>query len=84
MGSQGARELGSGGAGEHFTHALLLGSPAIDAGDPATPGSGGSACESKDQRDWVRPIDADLDGTARCDIGAYEALINLFLPLIMR
>ena len=66
------------------TMALGWGSPAIDAGSPATPGTGGGACESLDQREWVRPIDADLDGTARCDIGAYEKTIDLFLPLIMR
>jgi hypothetical protein len=42
------------------------GSPAIDAGDPATPGSGGGACEPTDQRGALRPIGA------RCDIGAVE------------
>ena len=41
-------------------------SPALDAGDPATPGSGGSACEATDQRGVNRPVGA------RCDIGAYE------------
>lgn len=40
-------------------------SPAIDAGNPATPGSGGSACLSADQRGQARN---DL----RCDIGAVE------------
>ncbi len=48
------------------THALLAGSPAIDAGNPATPGSGGNACEATDQRGYARPA-----GLA-CDIGAYE------------
>jgi hypothetical protein len=54
----------SGGA--TFTHALQPGSPAIDAGNPATPGSGGNACLATDQRGLARP-----DGGA-CDIGAFE------------
>ena len=70
--------------GRTETMALGKGSPAIDAGNPTTPGSGGSACEYVDQREWFRPIDGDLNGTPHCDIGAYEATINLFLPLIMR
>lgn len=49
------------------THALLVGSPAIDGGSQATPGSGGTACEVTDQRGVARP-----QGAA-CDIGAYEA-----------
>ncbi len=49
------------------THALLSDSPAIDAGDPATPGSGGMACAAIDQGSRVlRPR-----GNA-CDIGAFE------------
>ena len=48
------------------TRALGTGSPAIDAGNPAAPGSGGNACEATDQRGVARP------GGAACDIGAYE------------
>ena len=58
--------------GPTFTHALLPESPAIDAGNPAEPGSGGNACEGTDQRGVARPVDGDRDGTSRCDIGAFE------------
>jgi hypothetical protein len=49
------------------TMKLSAGSPAIGNGDMATPGSGGNACESTDQRGVTRPVGA------RCDIGAYES-----------
>lgn len=52
--------------GSTLTHALLTGSPAIDAGNPAAPGSGGNACEATDQRGISRPQGAS------CDMGAYE------------
>ncbi len=55
------------------THGLMLGSPAIDAGNPAVPGSGGNACEATDQRGVARPVGA------ACDIGAFEGVV--FLPL---
>ena len=48
------------------THALQAGSQAIDAGNPAVPGSGGDACEATDQRGIPRPQGTD------CDIGAFE------------
>jgi len=56
--------LGDNG-GPTQTHALKPNSPAIDAGNPA--------CEVTDQRGVIRPIDGDGDGTALCDIGAFEA-----------
>jgi hypothetical protein len=48
------------------THLPLTGSPALDGGNPATPGSGGASCETTDQRGFNRP-----QGSA-CDIGAVE------------
>lgn len=54
------------------THALLPGSPAINAGD-------NSGCPATDQRGGARPRTAQNP----CDIGAYEAEY-LFLPLIKR
>jgi CSLREA domain-containing protein len=52
--------------GNTLTHELLDGSPAIDAANPAVPGSGDNACEATDQRGISRP------GGPACDIGAYE------------
>jgi len=54
------------------THALLLGSPAIDAGPPTVAGPV-SDCPAIDQRGQPRSVDGNLDGAARCDIGAFEA-----------
>ncbi len=49
--------------------ALLPGSPAIDAGD-------NSGCPPTDQRGFAR--------IGTCDIGAYDSVVRLLLPLIMR
>ena len=67
------------------THALEYGSPAIDAGNP-------SGCTDDvgdpiltDQRGLPRAIDGNVDGTPRCDIGAYELEpAMIYLPLILR
>lgn len=58
------------------THALLPGSPAIDQIPVSTNGCGTTL--TADQRGVIRPIGP------KCDMGAYEAPINLFLPLILR
>ena len=69
--------------GPTWTIALLRGSNAIDAGDP------NSGCTDyngdtipTDQRGAARAVDGNLDGVARCDIGAYEYRPPLYLPLI--
>ena len=60
-------------------HPLHFGSPAIDAGNPITPGSSISqACPATDQRGIPRPQ------ASVCDIGAFEYVFesSLFSPLI--
>ncbi len=53
-----------------LTHALLTGSPAIDAGNPAS-------CDIKDQRGVSRPQGGN------CDIGAFEGSVNgTSIPII--
>jgi hypothetical protein len=37
-----------------------------------------------DQRGRPRTVDGDRDGTAVCDIGAFEVQIKTYLPLIER
>ncbi len=48
------------------THALPVGSPAIDAGT-------NTGCPSTDQRGLPRPRDGDGNGSSICDMGAFEA-----------
>jgi hypothetical protein len=63
--------------GPTLTHSLLPGSAAID-------GANEMACPALDQAGQAR-VDGDGDGTAVCDIGAYEyQLPHIYLPFIMR
>lgn len=62
--------------GATMTLALLRGSPAIDAGSDAT--CAAAPVSGVDQRGVHRPIGS------HCDIGAFEAFANTFLPLIVR
>ncbi|MEJ2600662.1 MAG: choice-of-anchor Q domain-containing protein [Anaerolineales bacterium] len=69
--------LGDNG-GPTWTHALLVGSPAIDNSDPLQ-------CPTTDQRGFPRPQDGDVDGEAVCDVGAFEFQPRwLFLPITIK
>jgi hypothetical protein len=55
------------------THALVDGSPALDAGDPGACRDSQGSLLGTDQRGFARHVDSNNDGSARCDIGAFEA-----------
>jgi hypothetical protein len=63
-------------------HALVPGSPAIDAGGQVCLDADGDPLLT-DQRGRPRPVDGDGDRTAACDIGAFEffPLVNDFVTL---
>jgi hypothetical protein len=73
-------------SGPTQTHALGAGSPAIDAGDSLNGCKSMGVLLTIDQRGWPRTVDGDVDGTAVCDIGAFEAPppYQLWLPVILR
>ncbi|MEX2236934.1 MAG: choice-of-anchor Q domain-containing protein [Dehalococcoidia bacterium] len=54
------------------TASIGVDSNALDAADPANPGSGGTSCPSLDARGIERPHDGDEADGPRCDVGAYE------------
>ncbi|MEW5989035.1 MAG: choice-of-anchor Q domain-containing protein, partial [Chloroflexota bacterium] len=58
--------------GPTWTHALLPGSPAIDAGNPAGCFDNQGNLLTTDQRGYARPVDGDGNGSVICDTGAYE------------
>jgi hypothetical protein len=60
----GLRDLIADSTGAPPTHALAATSAAVDRGD--------ASCPSPDQRGAARPVDGNLDGITRCDVGAYE------------
>jgi hypothetical protein len=64
------------------THALVPGSPAIDAGGTDCTDATGAPLLA-DQRGQPRLVDGDGDGTATCDIGAFEffPVVNAFVTL---
>ena len=62
------------------THALVAGSPAIDAGNPGGCRDNSGALLQTDQRGFPRNVDGNSDGTARCDIGAVEGVGGAAVP----
>jgi len=64
--------------GPTLTQALLGDSPALNGGNPATPGSGGTACAEADQRGLSRPFGS------HCDMGAFERAFWTNVPVILR
>ena len=64
------------------THALVPGSPAIDAGGAVCTDANSDPLLT-DQRGRPRVVDGDGDGTAACDIGAFEffPIVNDFVTL---
>ena len=73
--------------GNAMTHALLVGSPAIDGGNPGGCTDASGNILINDQRYFPRPVDGDGNGTAICDIGAFELFLPTqwtYLPIVAR
>ncbi|HKY64375.1 MAG TPA: choice-of-anchor Q domain-containing protein [bacterium] len=58
--------------GPTFTHALLVGSPAIDTANPDGCTDNAGTLLTRDQRGETRPVNATGLATAICDRGAFE------------
>jgi CSLREA domain-containing protein len=70
--------LADNGSGPPFTHALLAGSPALDAGSNELAVDADNVPFVIDERGSTRIIDGpDADSTATVDIGAYEFIATL-------
>ena len=61
-----------------YTHALLIGSPAIDAGNPALTIPPAPSTDQRGPAMYRRVVNG------RVDIGAFEAWMGYFLPVIFR
>jgi hypothetical protein len=71
--------------GPTLTHALLEGSPGIDAGNPAGCAEAEGTLLTQDQRGYPRSADGSASGVRRCDIGAYERwvpAVSLHMPFV--
>ena len=79
-----AAELGLLGnyGGPTQTVDLVHSSPAIGAGSPTGCQDGQGSALTTDQRGYPRKV--FRNGQLRCDIGAYQAQLNLFLPLLRK
>jgi len=66
--------------GATLSHALPIGSPAIDAGNPAGCLGTQDLPLRLDQRQRLRPVDGNGDGSARCDVGAFELIPQQIFP----
>ena len=69
--------------GNTWTHSLPSHSPAVDVVSENQFGCGMTIVD--DQRGEIRPFDGNKDGTAACDLGAYELVLNfIYLPSIIK
>ena len=55
-----------------------------EAGNPGGCVDANGALLLTDQRGYPRTADSDRNGITRCDIGAYETDLELYLPLLRR
>lgn len=78
------RPPGAPGTRSRLLHALMPGSPAVDAGYAFDCTDLYAATLAFDQRGQYRHADGNLDGAFRCDMGAYEFGETVFVPLVVR